>query len=397
MKKHIGLIFGVSAMALAGAAGALLGQQGGAVETKAAVSENVYTLGNVTAVELAANDEDASQCWNVAGAKLAVYFWAEGHEAWSDLVTMDATVFKYLVPNSLDFIPSTMNVVRFNSAVTVPSWNNYDDNVWGEYKPGSYADAAYIKGWMESTSVFNRTTYIASDKTSWGQQEDHVLSHVKSNDNNHFEVYGDIDMQEYENFKLVNADGEWLNNYSVEPAISGNFKREGDNANIYVTEGNAWNYFFFYDATNKTFHITCDYAIEADDYAKRFLADMKCDGEDNITQDKWSDLSSTYQGLTEKALGLLTKAESSIDPTATNIARALGRYDYIVTKYTVAKYADFMKRGEAGTLNTTYVSGAIAVTPMEHGNRALIAVGSVLAIGAIASCAMVFLRRRKEN
>ena len=146
-------------------------------------------------------------------------------------------------------------------------------------------------------------------------------------------------------------------------------------------------------ATNRKYKTEIALAPNAEGFASAFLSKIGCDA-DGINAPTfasgytWSNFKTMYTNLisTEQAKLQNTTGQAQI------IINAMARYDYIVGKYGVATYEDFIGRNPAPIGNSRAILNTVIGTST---NAAIIAVISLISITAIG--AYVFIRKKKEN
>ena len=124
------------------------------------------------------------------------------------------------------------------------------------------------------------------------------------------------------------------------------------------------------------------------EFASEFLAASLCDGGINApSQDIWNTLSTKFETLSDTDKEAFKAAVANV--SGTEIEQCVARYDYIVGKYGLETYNDFMGR------NPARIASALSIRNSDDVMD--IAVISALAIAGIAAAgAFVFLRRKKE-
>ena len=126
----------------------------------------------------------------------------------------------------------------------------------------------------------------------------------------------------------------------------------------------------------------------ASDFAKTFLGKELCDG--GLTApnvDTWNTLAASFNEISAASKETFKTAVANV--SGTEIEQCVARYDYIVGKYGLETYNDFMGR------NPARIASALSVRNSDDVMD--IAVISALAIAGIAAAgAFVFLRRKKE-
>ena len=121
-----------------------------------------------------------------------------------------------------------------------------------------------------------------------------------------------------------------------------------------------------------------------------FLESMTCDGEKGaITAEEgtWEVLSGLYSDLSDSDKRILKEATPD-ENSEFLVEQAVARYDYIVGKYGVEQYPDFMGR--------TPVRIAEARSVDVNDQTAAWVIAGISAAGIASAAAFFFLRRRKE-
>ena len=130
-------------------------------------------------------------------------------------------------------------------------------------------------------------------------------------------------------------------------------------------------------------------------FADYFINDLHCDatGVTAPSVDEWNTLKDTYAEL--DAYDQLTFKIAVGNPSGTNIEQAVAKYDYIITKYGVANYVDFMGRVEYGSL--TFTNNRIEFADKLDSQSTIICVVvlSLLSVSTIGG--YIILKKTKEN
>ena len=128
---------------------------------------------------------------------------------------------------------------------------------------------------------------------------------------------------------------------------------------------------------------------QAESYAERFIKSMTCDGKGAITavEGTWETLSDLYAGLSDSDKGILKEATAD-ENSESWVGQAVARYDYIVGKYGVEQYPDFMGRTPARIAEARSVD--------VNDQTAAWVIAGISAAGIASAAAFFFLRRRKE-
>lgn len=136
-------------------------------------------------------------------------------------------------------------------------------------------------------------------------------------------------------------------------------------------------------------YVYIEYASVAEPYAERFLELMTCDGKGAITAEEgtWEILSAFYADLSTSDKRILKEATPD-EHSESLVEQAVARYDYIVGKYGVEQYPDFMDRTPARIAEARSVD--------VNDQTAAWVIAGISAAGIASAAAFFFLRRRKE-
>ncbi len=128
---------------------------------------------------------------------------------------------------------------------------------------------------------------------------------------------------------------------------------------------------------------------EAESYAETFIKSMTCDGKGAIIAEEgtWGTLSDLYADLSDSDKGILKEATAD-ENSESWVGQAVARYDYIVGKYGVEQYPDFMDRTPARIAEARSVD--------VNDQTAAWVIAGISAAGIASAAAFFFLRRRKE-
>ena len=128
---------------------------------------------------------------------------------------------------------------------------------------------------------------------------------------------------------------------------------------------------------------------QAESYAETFIKSMTCDGKGAITavEGTWETLSERYADLSDSDKRILKEATPD-ENSEYWVEQAVARYDYIVGKYGVEQYPDFMGRTPARIAEARSVD--------VNDQTAAWVIAGISAAGIASAAAFFFLRRRKE-
>ncbi len=144
------------------------------------------------------------------------------------------------------------------------------------------------------------------------------------------------------------------------------------------------------------------YEQEASDYADLFLSSMTCGGTSGesagtitAADGTWNQLAELFAGLSYDAQAVLASATGDQTDGATGVAGAVGRYDYIISKYSTSNYSDFMNRIESGKL---VLSNSINnIQTLSAGGVATIVIVAISAVSLVSLAALLLLKKKKEQ
>ena len=138
-----------------------------------------------------------------------------------------------------------------------------------------------------------------------------------------------------------------------------------------------------------TFYFAEPEPSRAESYAETFINSMTCDGKGAIiaVEGTWETLSDLYADLSDSDKGILKEATAD-ENSESWVGQAVARYDYIVGKYGVEQYPDFMGRTPARIAEARSVD--------VNDQTAAWVIAGISAAGIASAAAFFFLRRRKE-
>lgn len=138
-----------------------------------------------------------------------------------------------------------------------------------------------------------------------------------------------------------------------------------------------------------TFYFEEPEPSQAESYAETFIKLMTCDGKGAIiaVEGTWETLSERYAALSDSDKRILKEATPD-ENSEYWVEQAVARYDYIVGKYGVEQYPDFMGRTPARIAEARSVD--------VNDQTAAWVIAGISAAGIASAAAFFFLRRRKE-
>ncbi|MCI6329581.1 MAG: bacterial Ig-like domain-containing protein [Erysipelotrichaceae bacterium] len=130
-------------------------------------------------------------------------------------------------------------------------------------------------------------------------------------------------------------------------------------------------------------------------FADYFINDLHCDatGATAPSVDEWNALKDIYAEL--DAYDQLTFKIAVGNPSGTNVEQAVAKYDYIITKYGVTNYVDFMGRVEYGSL--TLANNRIEFADKLDSQSTIICVVVLTLLSVSIIGGYIILKKTKEN
>lgn len=349
--------------------------------------------------------------WEDADAQFGVYFFGANDNAFSDFaVSVPNQEHIWIASYELDFVPTNMIGVRFDSACTTPNW----DQKWNQTQnltfyrygvigvTGHTEDPKIDNGWSDFLAT------VTVDRNAGGTDEI-ILDNYKRNDQNQSEHYNDyIDLVAGDEFvikyhasdKSVSKDFYSMDCLDV-LKVEGNeyFEIDETKQKIKVLKSGTYSFYFKADVNNGQVFISKPEIAFADVWAKSFLEGTGKDTSCEKTKTNWNNHKNEYNELPHGAKTfLLNVAHAGPEAEFENYYElAIQRYDYIIYLYGTGTYNDYIGRVNAGkvTPRSTYnpIIGAFSSdnsTPI-----ALVVIISVVSLTAVGG--YIFLKRRKEN
>ena len=322
--------------------------------------------------------------WESDDAKFAVYYYNDTVSGWSDFaVKAEGKDHIYLASYEMDFTPTHMIGVRLSKDATTPNWDDKKEQTadlgfHGAGVIGVYGLTEGYGSWSSSLAVVN------------GLEEEVTLDLYKRNISGHSEHYNEgVALKAGEEFTIA-FDGHYYTDFAVHDTIDGAFALNGDKIHVNV----AGTYAFYFDADENTrsLYITDPVLASADEWAQAFL-----NGGCAVTKSSWSSHEAAFKALSEDAQDTLSAVTHEADPEAEVegfIAKAIQRYDYVLTLYGKDTYKDFMGRVNAGKLvlsahNVSSFSGSTGPT-------AVIVALSLVAAVTIAGTIVIAKKRKHQ-
>lgn len=135
--------------------------------------------------------------------------------------------------------------------------------------------------------------------------------------------------------------------------------------------------------------------LTKDDFAEMFLKQLTCDptGVNAPDVEEWDILNLYFDDLSES--DKLVFKVSQGNTSGTSVEQAIAKYDYILTKYGVSKYVDFMGRVEYGSLTLTNNRIEIANKLDSESTIMCVVILTLLSVSTIGG--YLILKKTKEN
>lgn len=135
---------------------------------------------------------------------------------------------------------------------------------------------------------------------------------------------------------------------------------------------------------------------EANAFAATFLENVTCSGTGSVTNNGWAELTTIHAELSEDAKDILaTTLVLEADKELNDLNRAIYRYDYIINKYGVDSYPDFLGRAAANTVVYTSPVGFFATN--NDNNSSTMFVISLVGMAAAAGIIVYMGQAKKRN
>lgn len=341
------------------------------------------------------------QSWKEKDAKFGIYFFgANNKEAFSDFATAvpyDENIF--IASYELDFNPTGIDCIRFNSDAETPSWgkkwNQTQDLTFHRY------GVVKVKGWDEN----GESDALATAKISRGSEEiEVVLDNYKRNAANQSEHYNDyIDLIAGDKFVINYGSNSYYNWNTLQMFKDLKyFKVEEGETKVTVNVSGTYSFYFkaTADASYEVF-ISKPEVAYADKWAESFLEGIKEEETScEATKTNWDTHEDEYDSLPHSAKSFLLIVPHESNPNVkfdNYFARAIQRYDYIIYLYGTSTYNDYIGRVKAGKVTPRSTYNPIVGTFSGDNSTpiALVVIISVVSLTAVGG--YIFLKRRKEN
>ncbi len=323
--------------------------------------------------------------WEDEDAKFAVYYFNETTNGWSDFaVKAEGKDHIYLASYEMDFTPTHMIGVRLSKDATTPNWDKKQEQTanlgfYGAGVIGVHGLTVGYDSWSSSLAVVK------------GLENDVTLNLYKRNFSGHSEHYNEgIVLKAGDEFTIAFG-GNNYTDFKVHNTINGAFAINDGKDKIHVNVAGTYAFYFDADVNTRSLYITDPVLASADEWAQDFL-----NGGCTVTKSSWSSHKDAFYALSEDAQDVLCDVPHEADPEKEVegfIAKAIQRYDYVLTLYGKDTYKDFMDRVSAGKL--VLPAHNLSSFSSSTDSTAVIVVLSLAVVGIAGT--IVFAKKRKHQ
>ena len=384
--KNVFITLGVAATM---AFGAFVGLKATKWEIKEAKAETYSG-----SVIIQKNDNDA--LWD--GCNLVAKIFDGSNETWGNVVQNTGHKYQEYSWSGLSFNPTKVIILRVPTSWSSDWGNPFWDGEGGIYaRTGDVVLSTTDVVWMagNATESSNWGTYTLDAVVKGGSSDswsvatiETALSHVKVNEDNKLEAYGEVELPANSYFKVVKTGNTWCGTYSAHPLIASNLSNSGS-GNIHNVAAATYEIYFDYDAC--TVYITDPVHADADEWAQYFLTHVGCDENGVNLPSGWSACATEYGKLSGGAKDLIYGSDA--DENGSFIEKAVKRYDVAVANH--PSLDKFIKNSS----NVVRASSSITSlsTISENGNNVAIIIVVVSTLSLVALGGFFFIKRRKES
>ncbi len=261
-------------------------------------------------------------------------------------------------------------------------------------------NGTYLIGYQEGNNV---KVFNINDG---GKADNFIVAPINGNtiEFEPYESYSFEIIEGIDNFEIKYHD-KWLSNSSKTPILSASkqthkiefiseneIKIVNSSSNYALQYNQGASMFRYYTSTQKPIQL---FKLEqsappltpttADEFANKFLTTLTCDnGVTKPSKNVWNELKEDFNKLSEAEKTILREADVN---NKSNVSKAMERYDYIVLKYGVSEYPNFIGR----TLDTNNANSYILSLPSD----ALVSIIVILSILSITVISYVIIKQRK--
>lgn len=354
---------------------------------------------------------DLTSGWasGIEGQNISVYFWDnDSHNGWGSYVYAGHEHFLASVDYELDFTPTGMKAVRYDSWYSKEKWEAdpwCEKETWGKWNETNdlaYTENGNIIADDDTSFVGFPFVHGKNSITEWNWTTMFVLNNVKANLSGNIEYYADYTFPTGWNEFGVKVNKDWTDWYAYSAlTISSNVDdsawSESSGNIVHNNASEELNIRLYFNRNAGTLFVNDPAHADADEWGQTFLDGMTCDGKGSITKDSWTTLAGTYAVLDDsvKTIYLDIKEDGGDGSIAES---AVARYDYIIKKYGTSKYNDFMGRANEKS-GIVYPASAITnglELSNTDNNMIMIIVISASATMLLAT-ALLIIKKRKSH
>ena len=329
--------------------------------------------------------------WEGDNAKFGFYIFDNNdHKAFSNLaVSVPLQDHIYIASYELEFTPTNIIGVRFNSSCTTPNW----DDKWSQtqnlafYQYGVIGVTDWGNGWSDA---------LATVKITRGSEEiEVILDNYKRNNEGKSEHYNDyIDLQKDDEF-VINYNSTSYHNWDCLPIFDDNFSYDETTSKIKVEIAGTYSFYFKAYETEEVHHdlfISKPEVAFADAWAQAFL-----NGGCQTTKTNWSTYASDFNNLPHSAKTFLLNVEHEPNPEVVfenYFDQAIQRYDYVISLYGTSTYNDYIGRVNAGKITLNALNPLVGAFS-NFGSSQIVSI-VIFSVASLSVIGVYFLRRRKK-
>ncbi len=315
--------------------------------------------------------------WENDNAKFGFYYFNDSNNDWScDFATSSGFNHIYQAEYSLDFIPTKMIAVRFNSEAQTLNWGD---------KWNQSADLDFYEFAVAGVSGDDNTWSYAMASVKFFDTNKVALDHLKRNtagNSENFNLGFPLRVgQEFDiDFKNVT-----YSNFEIQSSLTSNFDTTSVSGKVKVLVGGI--YALYFNTDTHSLYITTVALAEADEWAQTFLGE-NC----SQTKSNWSSLDYSYDKLSDEVKTIFQDEEHvAHDAEVTgHVALAVQRYDFLVENF--KGYNDFMNRSSYQSIQP-YES--IGFMDVENSSMIVIVICAA-SISALAFTTLLVIKKRKS-
>lgn len=318
--------------------------------------------------------------WENDNAKFGFYYFNDSNKGWScDFATSSGFNHIYQAEYSLDFIPTKMIAVRFNSEAQTLNWND---------KWNQSANLDFYEFAVAGVSGDDNTWSYAMASVKFSDTNKVALDHLKRNTTGNSENFNQgfplSAGQEFDiDFKNVA-----YSTFEIQSSLTSNFDITSVSGKVKVLVGGI--YALYFNTDTHSLYITTVALAEADEWSIAFLGDGCASTKSKSNWDKFEE---DFDDLSDEAKEIL-KSEEHVahDAEVTGfIALAMQRYDFLVSNF--AGYNDYIGRCDSQHFSP-YQSSALVASNGEDNTLMIVIV--VTAVSLLAFTTLLVIKKRKS-